>query len=80
MVKSEVVFLQEPCSSNRKALDELLEKRIIEEIEDDIYPMTIISGSKNFGLPFNATAEGLIKRQNDRVSGNVAFSQTVSIL
>lgn len=74
-IKCEPVLLMEPCSSNRKQLNDLLETAVIEEVDDE---MTIIVGSKGFGAPFQTTAENLIKRENDPISGNVPYNNTVS--
>lgn len=48
----------------------------IEIIDDD---MTITIGRKGFGKPIETTTVGLIKRQNDIVTGNLAYNE-VSIL
>lgn len=74
-IKCEPVLLMEPCSSNRKQLNDLLETAVIEEVDDD---MTIIVGNKSFGAPFQTTAENLIKRENDPISGSVPYNNTVS--
>lgn len=68
--------MQAPCPRARKALNELLEASVIDEYDDDI---TFIVSSRGFAMPYHSTTEGLIKRQNDPVSGNVAFSETVSL-
>lgn len=69
-------ILRAPCALNVLRLNELLEANIIEEIDD---VMTIIVGKKGYGVPFQTTTEYLIKRQDDHVSGNLPFTQTVSI-
>lgn len=67
----------EPCASNRDKLQEVLNTVFVEQIDDDI---TITYGNNSFGAPFKVTAERLIKRQNDIVSGNIPYTQTVSRL
>lgn len=67
-------LLRTPCSRNSQALNDLLGTVIIEEIDEDL---TIIIGKNAFSEPFKTTAGNLIKRQNDEVSGNMAFDQTV---
>lgn len=76
-IKSEPTLLMTPCSSNLNELYNLLNSHVIEEVDDE---MTIIYGSKGFGLPYKTTDENLIKRENDPISGNMAFTQTVSKL
>lgn len=66
-----------PCTGNRNQLFNLLNSTVIEEIDDDL---TMIYGTKGFGMPLHTTVEGLIKRENDPISGNIPFTQTVRIL
>lgn len=75
--KSDMQLIMEPPSSNRSELSQLLETDQIEIVDDE---MTIIVSAKGYGKPYNATAEDLIKRKDDCVSGDIPFTDTVSNL
>lgn len=80
-VKSEsVVLLFEPCSANNVALNNLLdeEDEVIDEYDEDV--TIILSRKTGFAKPFNTNNDGLVKRENDTVSGNLPFNETVSKL
>lgn len=76
-VKTEPKVVEEPQSSNQPELLSLLvSEEIVEYVDDD---MVITVSEKGFGKPFNTTVEhALIKRQNDTVSGDIAFNENVS--
>lgn len=77
-IKTEPIPLHEPIQANNVELNEILDEEdmITEQLDDDI---TVIIDSKiGFGKPLNSNADGLIKRQNDIISGDIPFIQTVS--
>lgn len=77
-IKTEELPLHLPVHANNVELNEILDEEdmVTEEIDDDL---TIIVDSKiGFAKPLNSNVDGLIKRQNDVVSGNIPFVETVS--
>lgn len=76
-IKNEPSVVMETCSRNRTALNELLTTDFVEVIDEDL---TIIVGSRGFGQPLKTNSDDLVKRQDDPVSGSLAYSQTVRIL
>lgn len=79
-IKTEAIPLHEPVQANNVELNELLDEEdmVTEELDDDL---TIIIDSKiGFAKPLNSNVDGLIKRQNDIVSGDVPFIETVSYI
>lgn len=64
-----------PCRSNENELNALLDVNEIIVVDDDV---TIFASSKPC-KPFIMTSESLFKRNDDIVSGNIAFNETVSI-
>lgn len=78
VVKSEAVPMIEPCSSNSNELNGLFDE---DNEEEDIYDddiTFIVNKTVGFAKPFNSTTQNLIKRENDIISGNMAFDETVS--
>lgn len=75
-IKPEPCLLFEPVSRNIIELDDLLTGDIIDEYDDDV---VITISKKGFGKPIKVTSEGLIKHENDLVSGDMPFSETVSV-
>lgn len=79
-VKLEPVVLYEPYSSNSNELEDVLENPveeecIVEEIDEDL---TISFYRKTgFAKPYNTNSDGLVKRENDVVSGNLPYSENV---
>lgn len=70
-IKCEPCLLLEPVSRNINELEDLLTGDIVDVYDDDV---VITIGKKGFGKPIQITIDGLIKHENDIVSGDVAFS------
>lgn len=78
-LKIEAVPIHEPIQANNEELNELLDEEdmVTEKYDDEV---TITIDSKiGFAMPLNSNSDGLIKRENDVISGNIAFNETVSI-
>lgn len=74
--KTEPVLVIEPPESNRKELEALLnDEEVVDELCDDM----VIKYKKNvgFGKPFACNTDGLIKYENDIVSGNMPYKANV---
>lgn len=67
----------ENYSQNNDAINELLENAIETTIDDDL---TIVIGAYGTPKPFRTTLQGLVKRQNDALSGDKPFNENVSCL
>lgn len=77
-VKEEPVPLVAVCSTNQIELEDLLDsdEEVIDEYDDDV---TIVFNKKTgYAKPFASNADGLIKHENDSVSGNLPFAEKVS--
>lgn len=61
---------------NRAEIEELLDE--VEEIQCDDDVIMITRGSA-MPKPWSTTVDELIKRENDKMTGNIAFNQTVSV-
>lgn len=75
-IKREVP-LYEICAANNAEIDELLDEPTEFVFDDDV---TIIIGKCGVPKPWAITSDTLIKRQNDAMSGNIAFNSTVSVI
>lgn len=76
--KIESVLIVEPRPENATAIDELINESqeaivVVDDMEIRYNP------KKGFGLPLGVTNSMLVKRENDIVSGNIAFDVLVSI-
>lgn len=76
-LEPEVVLIVGPTTTTINALHSVIKEP--EFIKYDFDEMEIKVDSKiGFCKPFNATSEGLVKRENDIVSGNLPYNETVS--
>lgn len=77
-VKTEPILLMEQPESNRSELESLLdeEEQVVDEYDEDI--VIIFDRKVGYGKPFKCNTEGLIKYENDAVSGSIPFAATVS--
>lgn len=80
-VKTEPVFVFEPFSSNCDELESLLEDDSSEEtVSYDEEVTYTINKKVGFARPYRTNSENLIKREDDIVSGNMAYNESVSII
>lgn len=77
IVKKEAVLIVEPSAAHINALEGLIEEPEYTVYKDDSMEI-IVDNKKGFALPFNVTSDELIKRENDEVSGQMPFNETVS--
>lgn len=77
--QAQLVVKLEPIISNEDALNELISEPeyTVEQVDDDIE--IIVNNKIGFGKPQSATADALIKRQNDVISGTTPFDLLVSL-
>lgn len=61
---------------NRAEIEELLNEPEDDDDDDDVI---MIIGSSGIPRPWSTTSDDLIKRENDKMTGAIAFNQTVSI-
>lgn len=76
-VKPGLVPYIEKHVENNDAINELLQNAIETTIDDDL---TIVIGQSGIPKPIPTTLKGLVKRQNDIVSNNIAYNETVRYL
>lgn len=74
-IKTDMVPLYEIPSGNSSEIASVLEEPVEDPVEDPI----VFTDTSNFPQPMAATERGLIKRENDVISGNMAFNETVCI-
>lgn len=72
------VLIIGPTTSNTIALNNLINEPTFEVVEvgDIVFTVNTKTG---FAKPFETTTEGLIKRENDMVSGNIPFNISVRV-
>lgn len=70
-----IVPLYRTDSANNNEIAALLDEESVEIVDDD---MIIIVGSKGFGKPLGTTIAGLVKIENDQISGDIPFMNTVN--
>lgn len=77
VVKNEPVLLIRPCSYNNIELDDLLDDPEVEidKFDDDI--TFIVNKRTGYAMPLDENPEGLVKYENDVVSGSMCFANTV---
>lgn len=75
-VEQNSVILLQPCSSNHNELDDLLDKEITDEFDDDL--TFYVNKKTGYAKPFKSHDGQMIKRENDALTGNMAFNTTVS--
>lgn len=75
-IKIECVPLYENHALNSSEMDELLDEREVINLSDDDLMMVPESG---LPVPFGMTMAEIVKRENDAISGDVAFNIEVSI-
>lgn len=89
-IKIEGDMLIEPCSSNIGELDVLLDEnedeeetvRYVDDKDDDDDDEVIITINKKIGfaMPCKSNDQEMIKRENDVVSGNMPYNDSVRII
>lgn len=77
-MKTEPVLVLHPDTSNDNELEGLLDEtdELVDEYDEDI--TFTISKKTGYAKPFATNTDGLVKHENDIVSGNLAFAETVS--
>lgn len=78
IIKPEPALLIEPCTSNSNELNGLFDKDYEEEDVWDEDITFIVNKKVGYAQPFNSNDQQLIKRENDVVSGNMPFNETVN--
>lgn len=77
-IKPELVPLYEMPTRNTAEMDELLDEPQTFYLSDDDGEMVV--PETGLPKPFGSTPEGMVKRENDPITGNVPFNVEVSIL
>lgn len=75
--KSEYVPLFDIHTGNNAEIDELLEEPEVIEWDEEV---TMMVGKSGVPQPMSVTADELIKRENDQLSGNIPFNLTVGLI
>lgn len=78
-VKAEKVPLYEIHTRNNEEINELLDEPV-EIYCDNDDELTMIISKDGLPKPFAATEDDMIKRENDPISGNIAFNEEVNAL
>lgn len=77
-MKLEPVVVREICASNNLELDDLLDDDLVVDNYDDEITITF-SRKSGFVMPVKYNSDGLIKREDDIISGNLAYVETVIV-
>lgn len=75
VVKLELVPIHQLTNSRFDEIHELLDEPEIIQVDEDC-SMSFYQ----FAMPLNGTPDGLVKREDDSISGNISFTKTVSVL
>lgn len=77
--KSEPVPLYEACSSNDIELQDILDDtEVIDKYDEEV--TFIINRKTGYAKPLKTDSNGLVKRENDIVTGDVPYNDTVSFI
>lgn len=76
-VKPNLVPLYETPAMNRTEIADLITEPQVEKINDELTIM--INPHSDFPMPWKATDDAIVKRENDVLSGNIAFNIEVSV-
>lgn len=73
--KEEPVPIYECTNKNQMDISQFLEES---EESEYRYDDDVVMSFTRFAIPFNATVQSVIKRQDDAISGDIPFNETVS--